>query len=138
LRKYQDAANMSSSIPYSSIVLKQRVSGNRTLVMTKPENVMLIHPPIRVTRKAFVKFLFIVSVSIVGSVIEGSTVCFPYRFLKTLSSGFQSNIFLSRKTFGKEFSIFPEDTDRTQLSDTCIWDSAAGWIHRGGLCLGSD
>jgi hypothetical protein len=35
--------------------------------VTKPENVMLIHPPIRIIGRTFVTFPFIMSVSMVGS-----------------------------------------------------------------------
>lgn len=37
------------------------------LLVTKPENVMLIHPPIRIIGRTFVTLPFIMSVSIVGS-----------------------------------------------------------------------
>ncbi|KAH9415102.1 hypothetical protein DERP_006190 [Dermatophagoides pteronyssinus] len=74
-RKYHDAddthdaSNDNSSIPRCNIGLKRNVNGNGTLVVTKPENVQLIQPPINIIGNTFVMFPFNISVIIDGSVI---------------------------------------------------------------------
>lgn len=70
LRKYQeaddtqDASNDCNSTPRWSIGLKRKVKGNGTFVVTKPENIQLIHPPITTIGKTLIKFPFTKSVNI--------------------------------------------------------------------------
>lgn len=94
---YQDASSDRSSIPCCNIGLKRRVSGKGTLagkkqnkpqlivniiqytrqniyhgvmylLVTNPEKVQLIHPPMRIMGSTFVTLPFIMSVSMLGSV----------------------------------------------------------------------
>jgi len=65
----QDASNEFSSIPRCNIGLKRNVNGNGTLVVRKPEKAQLIQPPMTIMGKTLVRFPFIMSVIMEGSVI---------------------------------------------------------------------
>ena len=65
----QLASRLISSIPRCSITLNRSVSGNGTLVVTKPENVQLIQPPISSIGSTLVTLPFSMSDIAVGSVI---------------------------------------------------------------------
>lgn len=61
LRKYheaddtQAASNEASSTPLCNIGLKRKVNGKGTFVVTKPENIQLIHPPITIIGSTLMK-----------------------------------------------------------------------------------
>lgn len=61
-KKYQDAldthaaSSEANSTPRCNIGLNRSVSGNGTLVVTKPENIQLIQPPIKTMGSTLMKF----------------------------------------------------------------------------------
>lgn len=67
--------------------------------MTKPENIVLIYPPIRIIGRKIGALPFIVSVSIVGSVIGEVRTIFASFFLKNLSSGLLKQYFHVKKDY---------------------------------------
>lgn len=60
----QAASSEASSTPRWSIGLKRNVSGKGTFVVTKPENIQLIHPPMITIGNTLIKFPFTMSESI--------------------------------------------------------------------------
>ena len=70
LRKYQEAddtheaSNDCNSTPRWSIGLNLNVRGNGTFVVTNPENIQLIHPPITTMGRTLIKLPLTRSVSI--------------------------------------------------------------------------
>lgn len=65
----QLASKVINSIPLWSIGLNLNVNGNGTRVVTNPENVQLIHPPIKIMGRTLVTFPLSMSVIMEGSVI---------------------------------------------------------------------
>lgn len=82
LRKYHEAdetheaSNDWSSTPRCNIGLNRRVSGKGTLVVTKPENIQLIQPPMTTIGKTLIKFPLTKSVNIADEFgVAGGLFC---------------------------------------------------------------